>query len=109
MTRQERTPRSAAASAARMVLMRAAIGPAGMSSSRSVAGRPGVDQVVNDAAILSKFYRLLDAARNAVVIIAVILLVAVGKHHRRACFRESLSRRKTNPRTGSCDECNLPI
>ncbi len=42
----------------------------------AVAGRPGVDQVVNDAAILSKFYRLLDAARNAVVIIAVILLVA---------------------------------
>jgi len=42
----------------------------------TVAGRPGVDQVVNDAAILSKFYRLLDAARNAVVIIAVILLVA---------------------------------
>ena len=42
----------------------------------TVAGRPGVDQVVNDAAILSKFYRLLDAARNAVVIIAIILLVA---------------------------------
>jgi cell division transport system permease protein len=42
----------------------------------TVAGRPGVDQVVNDAAILSKFYRLLDAARNAVVIIAVILLIA---------------------------------
>ena len=42
----------------------------------TVAGRPGVDQVVNDAAILSKFYRLLDAARNAVVIIALILLVA---------------------------------
>jgi cell division transport system permease protein len=42
----------------------------------TVAGSPGVDQVVNDAAILSKFYRLLDAARNAVVIIAVILLIA---------------------------------
>jgi cell division transport system permease protein len=42
----------------------------------TVGGRPGVDQVVNDAAILSKFYRLLDAARNAVVIIALILLVA---------------------------------
>jgi cell division transport system permease protein len=42
----------------------------------AVQGSPGVDQVVNDAAILSKFYRLLDAARNAVVIIAVILLIA---------------------------------
>ena len=42
----------------------------------TVAGRPGVDQVVNDASILSKFYRLLDAARNAVVIIAVILIIA---------------------------------
>ena len=42
----------------------------------AVQGSPGVDQVVNDSAILSKFYRLLDAARNAVVIIAVILLIA---------------------------------
>ena len=42
----------------------------------AVQGSPGVDQVVNDAAILSKFYRLLDAARNAVVIIAIILLIA---------------------------------
>ena len=45
MTRQERTPRSAAASAARMLVMRAATGPAAMSSSRSVAGRPGVTMV----------------------------------------------------------------
>src|SRR6516164_2276492 len=42
----------------------------------TVQGRPGVDQVVDDAAILSKFYALLDGARNAVVIMAVILIVA---------------------------------
>src|SRR5215510_6834619 len=42
----------------------------------TVEGRPGVDQVVNDASILSKFYRLLDGARNAVVIIAIILIIA---------------------------------
>jgi cell division transport system permease protein len=40
------------------------------------SGRPGVDQVVDDASILSKFYALLDGARNAVVIIAVILIIA---------------------------------
>jgi cell division transport system permease protein len=42
----------------------------------TVSGSPGVDQVVNDASILSKFYKLLDGARNAVVIIAIILLIA---------------------------------
>ena len=42
----------------------------------TVQGRPGVDQIVNDASILSKFYKLLDGARNAVVIIAIILLIA---------------------------------
>jgi cell division transport system permease protein len=42
----------------------------------TVVGRPGVDQVVNDSSILSKFYRLLDGARNAVVIIAIILIIA---------------------------------
>jgi cell division transport system permease protein len=42
----------------------------------TVQGRPGVDQIVNDASILSKFYKLLDGARNAVVIIAIILIVA---------------------------------
>src|SRR5436853_107693 len=41
-----------------------------------VQGRPGVDQVVDDASILSKFYALLDGARNAVVIIAIILIIA---------------------------------
>src|SRR6266516_3787532 len=40
------------------------------------SGRPGVDQVVDDASILSKFYALLDGARNAVVIVAVILIIA---------------------------------
>ena len=42
----------------------------------AVQGSPGVDQVVDDASILSKFYALLDGARNAVVIIAVILIIA---------------------------------
>src|SRR5581483_4396974 len=42
----------------------------------TVQGRPGVDQVVNDSSILSKFYKLLGGARNAVVIIATVLLVA---------------------------------
>jgi len=42
----------------------------------TVQGRPGVDQVVDDASILSKFYALLDGARNAIVIIAVILIIA---------------------------------
>ena len=42
----------------------------------TVEGRPGVDQVVNDSSILSKFYKLLDGARNAVVIIAIILIIA---------------------------------
>jgi cell division transport system permease protein len=42
----------------------------------TVEGRPGVDQVVDDASILSKFYKLLDGARNAVVIIAIILIIA---------------------------------
>ena len=44
--------------------------------SNTVTGSPGVDQVVNDASIVSKFYRLLDGARNAVVIIAIILVIA---------------------------------
>src|SRR5487761_1468001 len=42
----------------------------------AVSGAPGVDNVVNEMTILDKFYKLLDAARNAVVIIALILLVA---------------------------------
>ncbi len=39
-------------------------------------GYPGVAEVVNDASILDNFYKLLDGARNAVVIIAIFLLVA---------------------------------
>ena len=42
----------------------------------TVQGRPGVDQIVNDSSLLAKFYKLLDGARNGVVIIAAILLVA---------------------------------
>ena len=41
-----------------------------------IDGAPGVAEVVNDSSILDKFYKLLDGARNAVVIIAIFLLVA---------------------------------
>src|SRR6202034_3156811 len=44
--------------------------------SGTVQGRPGVDDIVDDRSILSNFYNLLDGARNAVVIIAIILIVA---------------------------------
>jgi cell division transport system permease protein len=39
-------------------------------------GAPGVSGVIDDASILDQFYKLLDSARNAVVIIAIFLLVA---------------------------------
>jgi cell division transport system permease protein len=42
----------------------------------SVDGRAGVDQVVDNSAILDKFYNLLNGARDAVVIIAIILVIA---------------------------------
>jgi len=42
----------------------------------NVDGQPGVDQVVNNSAILDKFYRLLGGARNAVVVIAIFLIIA---------------------------------
>jgi len=42
----------------------------------AMTGRPGVDSVGDDAAILTKFYQLLDGARNAVVVVAIILIVA---------------------------------
>jgi cell division transport system permease protein len=42
----------------------------------AVTGAPGVDTVIDEMTILSKFYRLLDGARNAVVIVALILIVA---------------------------------
>jgi cell division transport system permease protein len=43
---------------------------------QTVNGAPGVDQIVDNSAILDKFYKLLNGARNAVVIIAIILIVA---------------------------------
>jgi cell division transport system permease protein len=42
----------------------------------AVNGSPGVDSVIDEETILSKFYRLLDGLRNAVVIVALILIVA---------------------------------
>jgi cell division transport system permease protein len=44
----------------------------------TVQGRPGVDNIVDDRSILNNFYNLLDAARNAVVITAIILIVAAA-------------------------------
>jgi cell division transport system permease protein len=41
-----------------------------------IDGAPGVYQIVDDSSILNKFYKLLDGARNAVVIIAIILIIA---------------------------------
>ena len=42
----------------------------------AVTGAPGVDSVIDEMNILDKFYRLLDGLRNAVVIVALILVVA---------------------------------
>jgi cell division transport system permease protein len=42
----------------------------------SVDGQPGVDQIIDNAAILDRFYNLLGGARNAVVVIAIILIIA---------------------------------
>jgi cell division transport system permease protein len=42
----------------------------------AVTGRGGVDSVIDDRSILAKFYKLLGGARNAVVIVALILLIA---------------------------------
>ena len=42
----------------------------------TVDGRPGVDQIVDDSSILDKFYKLLNGARNAVLVIAIILIIA---------------------------------
>jgi cell division transport system permease protein len=42
----------------------------------SVDGQPGVDQIVDNSAILDRFYNLLNGARDAVVIIAIILVIA---------------------------------
>jgi cell division transport system permease protein len=42
----------------------------------AVASMRGVDSVGNDSLILAKFYRLLNGARNAVIMVAIILIVA---------------------------------
>lgn len=42
----------------------------------AVTGAPGVENIQNEMTILGKFYKLLDGARNAVVIIAILLLGA---------------------------------
>lgn len=42
----------------------------------SVTGAPGVDSVIDEMTILNKFYGLLNGLRNAVIIIALILIVA---------------------------------
>src|ERR1700678_1960896 len=44
----------------------------------AVSGAPGVANVVNDVQVLGSFYKLLDTARNSVVLIALMLLVAAG-------------------------------
>jgi cell division transport system permease protein len=44
--------------------------------SSAVSGAAGVDLVVNEMTILDKFYNLLDGLRNAVVIVALILVIA---------------------------------
>jgi cell division transport system permease protein len=43
---------------------------------QTVGGQPGVDQLVDNSTILDKFYNLLNGARNAVLVIAIILIVA---------------------------------
>jgi cell division transport system permease protein len=42
----------------------------------AVAGMPGVDSVGDDSSILQNFYKLLDGARNAVIVVAIILIIA---------------------------------
>jgi cell division transport system permease protein len=44
--------------------------------SSAVTGAPGVDSVIDEMNILNKFYRLLTGLRNAVVVVALILVVA---------------------------------
>jgi cell division transport system permease protein len=42
----------------------------------AVNGASGVDSVIDEETILDKFYRLLDGMRNAVIVVALILVVA---------------------------------
>jgi cell division transport system permease protein len=44
--------------------------------SSAVQGAQGVDSVIDEMTILNKFYRLLDGLRNAVIVVALILVVA---------------------------------
>ena len=44
--------------------------------SSAVQGAPGVDSVIDEMTILDKFYRLLGGLRNAVIVVALILIVA---------------------------------
>ncbi len=44
--------------------------------SSAIQGRAGVDSVIDEMTILEKFYRLLDGLRNAVIVVALILVVA---------------------------------
>ncbi len=44
--------------------------------SSAVQGASGVDSVIDEMTILNKFYRLLDGLRNAVIVVALILVVA---------------------------------
>jgi cell division transport system permease protein len=42
----------------------------------AVTGAPGVDSVIDEMTILEKFYNLLNGLRNAVIVVALILVVA---------------------------------
>jgi cell division transport system permease protein len=42
----------------------------------AVQGKAGVDEVIDEMTILDKFYKLLGGLRNAVVVVALILIVA---------------------------------
>jgi len=44
--------------------------------SSAVHGAPGVDSVIDEMTILQKFYNLLNGLRNAVIVVALILVVA---------------------------------
>jgi cell division transport system permease protein len=44
--------------------------------SAAVNGMPGVDSVIDNSSILTNFYKLLDGARNAVIVVAIILIIA---------------------------------
>jgi cell division transport system permease protein len=44
--------------------------------SSAMYGAPGVDSVIDEMTILEKFYNLLNGLRNAVIVVALILVVA---------------------------------